>query len=152
MAPRVGGGSRPGDADAELASRAARRIRDYLTTHPGNDPLRIQGELAGDDALVVPREAAVMFARVLAFLANGQSVQVIPDIAELTTQQAADFLNVSRPYLIKLLEAGEIPVRMVGTHRRVRFEDLRQYKLRDDLTRRGAADDLAQLSQELGLY
>ena len=93
-----------------------------------------------------------MFARVLAFLANGQSVQVIPDIAELTTQQAAGFLNVSRPYLIKLLEAGEIPVRMVGTHRRVRFEDLRQYKLRDDLTRRGAADDLAQLSQELGLH
>jgi excisionase family DNA binding protein len=148
----TGSSSRPGRADAELASRAARRIRDYLTTHPGADPVKILGELAGDDALVVPRDAAVMFARILAMLASGQGVQIMPDSAEVTTQQAADFLNVSRPYLIKLLDAEEIPFRMVGTHRRIRFEDLREYKRRDDLTRRRAADDLARLSQELGLY
>jgi excisionase family DNA binding protein len=59
---------------------------------------------------------------------------------------------VSRPYLIKLLETGKIPFRLVGTHRRVRFRDLREYKNRDDLERRGAADDLSSLSQELGLY
>jgi excisionase family DNA binding protein len=152
MPGRVGGTIRPGDADAELANRAARRIRDYLTMHPGDDPVRIQGELAGDDALVVPREAAVMFAQILAMLASGQGVQVMPDAAELTSQQAADFLNVSRPYLIKLLDAGEIPFRMVGTHRRVGFADLRGYKARDDLARRRAADDLTGLSQELGLY
>jgi excisionase family DNA binding protein len=143
---------RPGDADAQLASRAARRIRDYLTTHPGADPVRIQGELAGDDALVVPRSAAVMLAQILAMLANGQGVQIMPDAAELTTQQAADFLNVSRPYLIKLLEAGEIPFHMVGTHRRIRFQDLREYGRNDDLARRRAADELTRLSQELGLY
>jgi excisionase family DNA binding protein len=143
---------RPGEADAELASRAARRIRDYLTAHPGTDPVTLRGELAGDDALVVPRDAAVMLAQILALLASGQGVQIIPDATELTTQQAADFLNVSRPYLIGLLEAGEIPFRMVGTHRRVRFEDLREYRRRDDLTRRKAADGLSELSQELGLY
>ena len=110
------------------------------------------GELAGDDALVVPRTAAVMFAQILALLASGQGVQIIPDAAELTTQQAADFLNVSRPYLIGLLEADEIPYRMVGTHRRIRFEDLREYRRRDDLKRRQAADELTQLSEELGLY
>jgi excisionase family DNA binding protein len=141
-----------GSGDAELALRAARRIGEYLTTHPGADPVKIQGELAGDDALVVPREAAVLLAKVLGFLADGEGVNVIPDTAELTTQQAAEFLNVSRPYLIKLLESGEIPFRLVGKHRRVRFRDLREYKSRDDLTRRRAADELTQLTQELGLY
>lgn len=140
------------DRDAELAQRAARRIGQYLTTHPGADPVTINGELAGDDALVVPREAAVLLAQVLGYLANGEGVTIMPDSAELTTQQAAEFLNVSRPYLIKLLEAGEIPFRLVGTHRRVRFRDLREYRNRDDLERRRAADELTQLSQELGLY
>jgi excisionase family DNA binding protein len=76
----------------------------------------------------------------------------MPDSAELTTQQAAEFLNVSRPYLIKLKEAGKIPFRLVGTHRRVRFRDLREYKNSNDLKRRRAADELTQLSQDLGLY
>jgi excisionase family DNA binding protein len=138
--------------DAELALRAARRIGEYLTTHPGADPVKLQGELAGDDALVVPREAAVLLAKILGLLANGEGVNVIPDTAELTTQQAAEFLNVSRPYLIKVLESGEIPFRLVGTHRRVRFRDLSEYKSRDDLARRRAADELTQLTQELGLY
>ena len=140
--------SRPGDA--ELADRAARRIRDYLAAHPGSDPLTIQGELSGDDSLVVPRQAAIMFAQILGYLANGQSVQVIPDSAELTTQEAAEFLNVSRPYVIKLLEENAIPHRMVGTHRRIRFQDLREYRLQDDQRRRAAADELAELGQELG--
>jgi excisionase family DNA binding protein len=141
-----------GSGDAELALRAARRIGEYLTTHPGAGPVKIQGELAGDDALVVPREAAVLLAKILGFLANGEGVNVIPDLAELTTQQAAEFLNVSRPYLIRLLESGEIPFRLVGTHRRVRFRDLSEYNSRDDLTRRRAADELTKLTQELGLY
>lgn len=143
---------RPGDANADLAGRAVRRIREYLTAHPGTDPVTIRGELAGDDALVVPREATVLLAQILALLASGEGVQVIPDAAELTTQQAADFLNVSRPFLIGLLEAGEISFRKVGTHRRIRFEDIREYKRRDDLQRRKVADDLTALSEELGLY
>jgi len=138
--------------DAELALRAARRIGEYLIAHPGADPVELQGELAGDEALVVPREAAVLLAKILGFLANGEGVNVIPDTAELTTQQAAEFLNVSRPYLIKVLESGEIPFRLVGTHRRIRFRDLSEYKSRDDLARRRAADELTGLTQELGLY
>lgn len=138
--------------DAELALRAAKRIREYLTTHPGADPVKIQGELAGADALVVPREATVLLAKVLGYLANGEGVNVIPETAELTTQQAAEFLNVSRPYVVKLLESGEIPFRLVGTHRRVRFRDLSEYKSRDDLARRRAADELTVLTQELRLY
>jgi excisionase family DNA binding protein len=152
MSARPGGVIRPGDANADLAGRAVRRIREYLTDHPGTDPVTIRGELAGDDALVVPREATVLLAQILALLASGQGVQVIPDAAELTTQQAADFLNVSRPFLIGLLEAGEISFRKVGTHRRIRFDDIREYKRRDDLQRRKVADDLTSLSEELGLY
>ncbi len=102
-----------GDRDAELAQRAARRIGEYLTMHPGASPVTIQGELAGDDALIVPREAAVLLAQVLGYLATGEGVNVMPDSAELTTQQAAEFLNVSRPHLIKLLESEQIPFRAV---------------------------------------
>jgi excisionase family DNA binding protein len=100
----------------------------------------------------VPREAAVLLAKILGFLASGEGVNVMPESAELTTQQAAEFLNVSRPYLIKLLESGEIPFRLVGTHRRARFRDLDEYKSRDDLKRRHAADELTQHTQDLGLY
>lgn len=136
MAGQVDSGVSRDNDEKELAQRAARRIGEYLTTHPGADPVTIQGELAGDDALVVPREAAVLLAKVLGFLASGEGVTVVPDAAELTTQQAAEFLNVSRPYLIKLLESDQIPFRLVGTHRRVRFRDLREYKSHDDLDRR----------------
>jgi len=65
MPGKAAGAVRPGDVDAEIALRAARRIGDYLTAHPGADPVRIQGELAGDDALVVPRKVAVMLAQIL---------------------------------------------------------------------------------------
>ncbi len=71
-----------------------------------------------------------MFAQILALLASGQGVQIIRDAAELATQQAAGFLNVSRPYLIGLLESGEIPYRMVGTHRiEAQFTTVRYFVL-----------------------
>ena len=152
MAASTDGATRAGDRDTELAQRAARRIGEYLTMHPGVSPVTIQGELAGDDALIVPREAAVLLSQILGYLANGEGVNVMPDSAELTTQQAAEFLNVSRPYLIKLLESEQIPFRRVGSHRRIRFRDLRLFQSRDDLQRRQAADELTELSQELGLY
>ena len=141
-----------GGSDEELARRAARRISEYLATHQGTDPVKIAGELAGDDALIVPREAAVLLATILGYLAAGEAVHIMPSSAERTTQQAADYLNVSRPYLIRLLDSGAIPYRLVGTHRRINYEDLRKYRTEDDLERRRAADELTQLSQELGLY
>jgi len=146
------GSINPGDVDAEVAERAARRIRDYLTSHPDDDLVEVLGEIGDDDALVIPRVTAIMFAQILDLLGQGRGVQIMPREAELTTQQAADMLNVSRPYLIGLLESGQIPFRRVGRHRRITFEALMEYKRRDDLERRAAADDLADLSEELGLY
>jgi excisionase family DNA binding protein len=140
---------RPGDVDAELAHRAARRIGDYLASHQGDPPVPITVEVGDDDALVVPRQVAVMLAQVLGMLANGQGVQIMPDSAMLTTQQAADMLNVSRPYLVKLLDQGEIPFKKVGTHRRILFQDVLAYKTQDDQDRRKVLDELAALGQEL---
>jgi excisionase family DNA binding protein len=134
----------------------ARHVRDKVTTHVGG--------IIGP-AGIRPPDAAPCFGTASSRhgVAHGidhargrdrryaSGVNVMPDSAELTTQQAAEFLNVSRPYLIKLLESGQIPFRRVGTHRRIRFRDLRLYKSQDDLERR-QADELTQLSQELGLY
>lgn len=142
----------PEDVNAEDAARAARRIRDYLNSHPEEDLIDALGEVGDDDALIIPRATAVMLAQVLSLLEKGHGVQIIPKDAELTTQQAADMLNVSRPYLIGLLESGQIPFRRVGRHRRITYEALLEYKRRDDLAHRTAADDLSDLSQELGLY
>jgi excisionase family DNA binding protein len=146
------GSINPEDVDAEVAERAARRIRDYLASHPGDDLAEVLGETGDDDALVIPRATAIMFAQILDLLGQGRGVQIMPKEAELTTQQAADMLNVSRPYLINLLESRKIPFRKVGRHRRITFEALMEYKRQDDLERRAAADDLTELSEELGLY
>ncbi|MBM2616799.1 excisionase family DNA-binding protein [Actinoplanes sp. LDG1-06] len=140
------------DAEAiAVAAEALPRVQNYLRTHP-NGPAVVRVVDDGDgDALVVPRGAVELLARILAHMANGHGVSVVPEHAELTTQQAAELLNVSRPYLIGLLESGEIEFRKVGTHRRVMAGSLMEYKHRDDLRRRGAADELAQLTQDMDL-
>jgi excisionase family DNA binding protein len=139
----------PDDESVAVAAEALPRIQDYLRRHP-QGPARVRVVGDGDEGqLVVPRGAVELLARVLAHMANGHSVSVVPDHAELTTQQAADLLNVSRPYLIGLLDAGEIDFRKVGTHRRILAGSLLEYQRRDDLRRRTAADELAQLTQEM---
>jgi excisionase family DNA binding protein len=143
-------GIRPGAVDAHVANRAARRIRDYLASHQDDQPISVHVEVGDDDALVVPRPVAVMLAQVLQLLADGQGVQIMPDRAMLTTQQAADTINVSRPYLIGLLERGKIPYEMVGTHRRIAFADLLEYKRKDDQQRRAALEELTVLGEEVG--
>jgi excisionase family DNA binding protein len=144
-----GNAIRPGDVNAQVANRAARRIRDYLASHQ-DDEIAINAEIGEYDALVVPRQAAVMLAHVLESLADGQGVQIMPNNVMLTTQQAADAINVSRPYLIDLLERENIPYEMVGTHRRIDFADLLEYKRQDDQRRRAAADEVTAIGEDLG--
>ena len=142
----------PGSVDPESAQRALTRVRDVLAATRSDDSVQVEvrGEHGGDEVLVLPRPTVLMFADILAALARGQGVQLMPLNAELTTQQAADMMNVSRPYLIGLLEHHEIPYRLVGRHRRIRYSDLIAYIEADEVKRRAAIDELTALDQELG--
>ena len=92
-----------------------------------------------------------LVAEVLAQIANGNAVTVAPVHAELTTQQAADLMNVSRPYLIKLLDERRLPYRRVGNRRKVRLYDLLAYQRGDDEHRREVLDELTREAEDLGL-
>jgi excisionase family DNA binding protein len=141
----------PDADDAALAREALVRARRFLADHPADDrpvEVRVTGER---ETLTVPRPAVDLLVRVLANMAAGHGVTVVPSHAELTTQQAAEVLNVSRPFVIKLLEEGLIDYRTVGTHRRIRADSLLEYKRRDDTARHDAAGELAAMTQELGL-
>ena len=104
------------------------------------------------EAVILPDTAYRLLRQVVQHLANDEAVSVIPTSRELTTQQAADLLNVSRPYLIQLLDRDDIPYHMTGTHRRIRLDDLLDYKHRRDAKRREGLRELTRKSQRLGLY
>lgn len=102
--------------------------------------------------LEIPPSAFRILVRAVRDLSLGRSVAIIHYEHELTTQQAADILNVSRPHLIKLVDEGKVPHHMVGTHRRIRMGDLVQFKQVRDEDRRRALAELRQVSESLGLY
>jgi excisionase family DNA binding protein len=143
---------RPDRQDVTAAEEALPHVQGYLTSHPDIQMVRLRvDDPQGEEVLTVPRAAVELLARVLVHMANGQGVSVVPANAELTTQQAADLLNVSRPFLIGLLVAGQIEYRLVGTHRRIRAESLLRYLRSDDPRRRETADELTALNQAMGL-
>ncbi len=114
--------------------------------------VHVRGDGAQEEVEVhLPGQAMALLLEVLGQMAAGNAVTVVPVHAELTTRQAAQLLNVSRPYLIGLLDAGKIPHRRVGTHRRIRLTDLMAYKKQDDARRDEALAELTRQSQELGL-
>jgi excisionase family DNA binding protein len=114
--------------------------------------LRVRPDGEGPEVSVtIPREAFELFLEILAQMANGNAVTILPVHAELTTQQAADMLNVSRPFLISLLDKGALPYRMVGSHRRVRAADLYDYQRKDEAQRQAVLDELTAEAQRHGL-
>ena len=141
----------PTEQESETAQAAVEQFRS-LVARRGPIMARFRTTEGTEEVEVtLPGEALHMLLRVLTHMARGHAVTVVPVQAELTTQKAADLLGVSRPFLVKLLEQGQIPFRKVGTHRRVLAADLIAYKKQDDADRGKAADELAAEAQELGL-
>lgn len=110
--------------------------------------------LIGPDGkeMVLPVPVYETLRQAVHLLADGNAISIVPKAHELTTQEAAEILNVSRPFVIQLLEKDEIPFHLVGSHRRIQFSDVIQYKKRRDLNRRKAIRKIASISEEAGLY
>lgn len=140
----------PSPETAEQAKRALRVLAALPRRRARTVELRPK---EGADAVqvTVPREAFDLFLEVLGQMASGNAVTVLPVHSELTTQQVADLLDVSRPYVVRLLDDGKLPSRKVGAHRRVRTEDVLAYELRDDARRREVLDALTGEAQKYAL-
>jgi excisionase family DNA binding protein len=139
----------PTDRDTEVAERSSRILSDHLE-RASDVKMRLIGE-AGETEITVPAAAAELLAQILAEMAKGNAVALTPFHAELTTQEAADLLNVSRPHIVTLLEKGAIPYRRVGTHRRIAMTDLLAYRAKTQAARAKDLDELAAEAQKLRL-
>ena len=133
----------PTTDEIESAAEASRALA-HVQTESGSLVL------SGDDGEQIQLAPAIsdLIVNLLGHVASGNMVTLVPTGAMLTTQQAADILNVSRPFLSGLLKEGKIPHVPVGSHRRVMFKDLMAYKEQRDSTRKAALNELADLGQE----
>jgi len=135
----------PTPDESALARASSRRLAPFLAKEL---KIRIPNS---KEAIVLPAAAVRLLVELLSEMAEGNAVTLIPIHAELTTQQAADLLAVSRPFLIEQLESGKLPFRKVGTHRRVLFQDIMKLKTDLDRRRRATLDKLAADAQEHGM-
>ncbi|HLN33457.1 MAG TPA: excisionase family DNA-binding protein [Gemmataceae bacterium] len=141
----------PTQADAQLARESSQRLAMHKLGRRTSIRIKVLDGSEAAETVAVPASALRLFMQVLTEMAQGNAVTLVPVHAELTTQQAADILNVSRPYLVKLLDEHKIPFRTVGKYRRLRFDDLMAYKRKDDAARVAIADQLAAEAQEIGM-
>ena len=136
----------PTEQEVEVAEISSRTLAKYA------DSDRVRLSITSDnqetDELVLPGAVVQMLLEILSEMSQGNAISMMPIHAELSTQDAANLLNVSRPYLVKLLKEGDIPFRKVGTHRRVLAEDVINYKRDIDTKRKATLDELAALSQQ----
>ncbi|NLY14732.1 MAG: excisionase family DNA-binding protein [Gammaproteobacteria bacterium] len=139
----------PNAQEVEQAKISSRALSKYA------DADRVQLSLRGSngetDDMVLSGAVLQLLLDVLAEMSKGNAVSLIPHHQEVSTQEAANLLNVSRPFLVGLLESGKIPFRKVGTHRRVLLTDIQSYKQGIAKDRSEALDELAALSQEEGM-
>ena len=141
----------PSEADALLARESSRRLAAHKLGKRSSVSIQLFADGEDAETVAVPASAMRLFLHLLTEMSQGNAVTLIPTHAELTTQQAADLLSVSRPYLVKLLDEGKIPCRTIGKYRRVRFDDLMAYKRKDDEARAKILDQLTAEAQELGM-
>jgi excisionase family DNA binding protein len=140
----------PAVAAEENERQALDQIQQVLSPRNGTEPLKLLNE-RGQEALL-PESLVTVLRQAVSQLTRHKLVTIVPLDRELTTQEAAALLNISRPYLIRLLEQGAIPYSKTGTHRRIRYDDLMRYKVARDASREQALDELTRINQEMGLY
>ncbi len=140
--------SLPDTESSALARASAEELSRLLGQMPHTE--RAQVKLDGNN-LILPRQALALLRDLLVEMAQGNAVTIVPTHAELTTQEAANLLNVSRPHLVKLLENGDIPFTKAGTHRRIRYQDLMAYREQRELESKSALDELNSQAQELNM-
>lgn len=141
----------PTTENTDTAREALRQLTHALDAEPQPSTVSVAIEHS-DEAILIPRDVALALREVLVNAVANRAVSVIPTQAELTTQQAANLLNVSRPYVVKLMDEGTLPGHKVGTHRRIYASDLQEYRRQRDSAAHAAADELTALTEELGLY
>ena len=143
----------PTEEEAMLARSSSKRLTAYLQEKRPQRTIRIMkdSDLGEEESIVIPSSAFDLLIEVLAHMAEGNAVTIVPLHAELTTQEAADILNVSRPYFVDLLETRKIPFRKIGTRRRVRCEDVLSYKKEIDSQRTKVLEELTAQAQELDM-
>jgi excisionase family DNA binding protein len=136
----------PSVQEAALARSSGQSLARLISK---NRPLTLKMTDADQEqSIELPSGAVLLLMDILEAMAAGRGITLIPENAELTTVQAADVLNVSRPFLIKLLEEKALPCRKVGAHRRIRMEDVMAYKARIDADREAVLDQLVAEAQE----
>ena len=140
----------PKEHDIELAEKSSKVLATAFPKKENDVQIIIKTEKK-DVTLTLPFSAIKLLSQMLTQMAQGNAVTLIPTHAELTTQEAANLLNISRPFLIKLLDEGKIPFHKVGTHRRVRFSDLYEFKIKADQNSQKALDELTKQAQELDM-
>lgn len=133
----------PTNKEAKLADELSKKITALSKVKKVVLNIKIE-----DQILNLPESVSTLLLTLLKEIAQGNAVSIIPTRNELTTQEAADLLNVSRPYLVSLLENGEIPYRKVGTKRRIAVQDLLNYKHKNDQERLKVLDKLAEEAQK----
>ena len=135
----------PDTESSALARSSAEELSRLLGQMPQSE--RASVKLDGND-LILPRQALCLLRDLLVEMAQGNAVTIVPTHAELTTQEAANLLNVSRPHLVKLLEDGAIPFSKTGSHRRIRYQDLMKYYNQRHQESNEALDELVAQAQE----
>ena len=139
----------PDQSTSGQAAQAADALRQLLERHPEASAASLSVVIGDDETAVeVPVDFLELLAHILAEAARGNAVAVSPVEAELTTQQAALLLNVSRPYLVKLLDERRIPFRRVGNRRRVLLADVMAFKHADESERRAIAAELTTQAEQ----
>ncbi|OGT44745.1 MAG: hypothetical protein A3E82_01110 [Gammaproteobacteria bacterium RIFCSPHIGHO2_12_FULL_38_11] len=140
----------PDKRETDLASESSRILASSMTSKK-NAPVMHIAVNGKEKTVIVPLSAFKLLIDILTQMAEGNAVTVTAVNAELTTQEAADLLNVSRPYLVGLLDDKKIPYRKVGTRRKVLAKDILAYKKNIDEQRMKTLDELAKESQDLNL-